>query len=452
MQRRGGGPTVRRGVEYGPFMAFILQNLAVVLLLIILLAISGIFSGAETVLLSLSKHDRVRMRKSKNPLEALAARLADDARSLLTSLLIGNMTCNILIFVLSALLLGHLETHANKILIAVLSVAPPLAVTYMSDVFPKLIGNVNNVRIAPLIAVPVATFVRIVWPFHRFVDYIVIRPIHRLIAVRAQSSLGRDEVRRMLEMSQAKGVIDVSENELLQEVVGIAEVKVRDVMTPRVDLVAYNIKQPIKSLRDLVRASLLGRIPVFENQIDNILGVVPAKRVFLDRIDNPNDVRKLIEPVPFVPETQTLDRLLMMFRGSRTQLALVVDEFGGLVGLVTLEDVVEQMVGEIYAAQEHERHAIAQLGDDTFMVPGDLSIVDWADAFGGPRELRNSRTIAGLLAQHLNRIPAVGDTIHLGNMQLTVTEMRRNRVQKVRLQLDADAESVIRREVVEKLQ
>ena len=232
-------------------------------------------------------------------------------------------------------------------------------VTYVADVFPKVIGSLNNTKIAPLIALPVATLVRVLWPVTMLVDRGIMRPVHRLVGgSREQAVFSTDELRELLEMSQQQGVIDVSENQLLQEVVRIADLKVKDVMTPRVDMVAFNLKDPAERLLVLFRESHLAKIPVYDGQIDNIVGLIYAKTLMLEvgaeggaagagdlrRID----LRRLLQGVRFVPEQQTLERLLVHLRNTKTQIAVVVDEFGGLVGIVALEDVVEQMVGDIY--------------------------------------------------------------------------------------------------------
>ncbi len=338
------------------------------------------------------------MKKSKNRLEVLAANLLDDPRALLTSLLMGNMTCNIMVFVISTLLLSRLSALFaadrnwwGRIIVGALVVVPPLMVTYVADVFPKVIGSLNNTRIAPLIALPVTTLVRVLWPVSRVVDVAIMRPVHRLVGPRRdEAAFSTEELRELLEMSEQQGVIDVSENELLQEVVRIADLKVRDVMTPRVDVIAYNVKEPPEKLVALFRETHLGKIPVFDGQIDNILGLVYAKTVLLEELSSSSsasetkrlDVRKLLQPVRFVPEQQTLDRLILHFRQTKTQLAVVVDEFGGVVGVVALEDVVEQMVGEIHEPHDAPAHAVQKIGADEYLVPGDLSMTDWMDAFG----------------------------------------------------------------------
>ncbi|HVT80368.1 MAG TPA: hemolysin family protein [Phycisphaerae bacterium] len=429
-----------------------MQNALLVLLLVALLAVSGIFSGAETVLFSLSRHDRARMKKSPNRFDVIAASLLDNPRSVLTALLMGNMTCNIVYFAVSTILLGRLEialSHAyegawwGKLIVAALVAFPPLMVTYAADVFPKVIGSLNNTRIAPVIALPVATLVKILWPVTKVIDRGIMRPVHRLVGERREHAVfSTDELRELLEMSQQQGVIDVSENQLLQEVVRIADLKVKDVMTPRVDMVAFNIKEPPEMLLARFRQSHLAKIPVYEGQIDNVIGLIYAKTLLLEigtgggsdglrRID----LRRLIQPVHFVPEQQTLERLLVHLRKTKTQIAIVVDEFGGLAGVVALEDIVEQMVGDIYEPHDAPTHAVQRVGPDEFLVPGDLSVADWMDAFGAKIEATHTTTVAGLLAASLQRLPKEGDQVRLAHLLMRVDSMRGRRVDRVRLRL-----------------
>ena len=431
--------------------------IVLLVLLLVLLVVSGAFSGAETVLFSLSRHDRARMKNSTNRLEVLAASLMDNPRSLLTALLTGNMTCNTMIFVISTLLLARLRDFLQGAfpdawwtagVLSVLLVVPPLLVTYMSDVFPKVVGTLNNTRIAPLIALPVATLVRSLWPVTKLIDKAIMQPVHRLAGDwRAHATFSTDELRELLEMSQQQGVIDVSENQLLQEVVRIADLKVRDVMTPRVDMVAFNIKDPPEKLLALFGETRLAKIPLYEGQIDNIVGLVYAKSLLLEMGAGgaagaigggewrKMDLRKMLQPVHFVPEQQTLERLLVHLRRTRTQFAIVVDEFGGLAGVVALEDVVEQMVGDIYEPRDSPADAVQRVGPDEYLVPGDLSVADWMDAFGARIESTHTTTVAGLLAASLKRLPHEGDQVKLAHLLMRVESMRGRRVDRVRLVL-----------------
>lgn len=456
-------------------MSFLADNILALILLGFLLVLSALFSGSETVLFSLTKHDRTRMKKSGNRLEVLAASLLENPRSLITTLMIGNQGCNILFFVISTVLLtGGASaaaadeggrTWGEKAAIAFFAILPPLLVTYVSDVFPKVIGALNNVRIAPLIALPIATLVRFLYPVSYTIDILFMRPMHRIVSggrSERVEDFSTGELRELLEMSEERGVIDVSENELLQEVVRIGDLRVRDVMTPRVDLLAYNIKDPPEKLLEMFAQSHLAKLPVYEGQIDNVLGLVYAKEFFLAATDasvnaasggvNRIDVRKMLRPAQFVPDVLTLDRLITRFRQTRTQIAVAVDEFGAAVGVVALEDVVEQMVGEIYEPHDRPEQAIQKTGADEYRVPGDLSVADWSEAFGilrmGRLEGAHISTVAGLLASVLKRVPRAGDQVRFGHLLMTVERMRGRRVDAVKLKL-VDSPEVEERGTIE---
>lgn len=416
------------------------------LVILLLSVISALFSGSETVLFSLSRHDRSRMKKSGNRLEKLAATLLENPRYVLTTLMLGNMTCNVLIFVLSAILLTSQSSETDLfslktgfswtyVHVLLLSLAPPLLVTYVSDVFPKVIGNLNNTRLAPMIALPLAWLVRALYPINRGMDILILRPAHRLFGGTSRQDFSTDELRELLEMSEQEGVIDISENEMLQEVVRIGDLHVREVMTPRVDVVAFNIKDPPEKLVDLFTRSHLAKIPVFEGQIDNVIGVIFARTVLLEPDVRKLDLRKLLQPVRFVPDFFTLDRVLATFRQTKSQFAVVVDEYGSVTGVVALEDIVEQMVGDIYAPHDQPERATVRIGPDEYLVAGDLSVADWIQAFGARVDSGQTATVAGVIASRLNRVPRQGDTLKLGHLQMTVESMRGRRVERVRLKL-----------------
>ncbi len=417
-------------------MQFLVENLWLFLIMAVLLACSAFCSGSETALFSLSKHDRSRMKKSGNRLEVIAALLLERSRQLLIAILILNMTCNIVVFVISTVILNRIHTHISGALgdvgVAVFSLVPVLLVTYFGEVLPKIVASTYRRQLAPLAALPLATVMRVLWPVIKTIQIFVMMPVHRLVGPKRKSeAFTTQEIRQMLEMSENQGVIDVSENELLQEVVRLREVKVRDVMTPRVDLVAYNIKEPPEKAFEMIRQTMLSKLLVYEGQIDNLLGIVYSRLLLLEgpRVD----IKKFIEPVQYVPEFQTLEQVLGRFQKTRTQFAIVVDEFGGVVGLITLEDVVEQMVGEIYNSHDQGGPAVQKIAADEYLVAGDLSVVDWTDAFGVRVEAMGTSTVAGLLASILKRMPKVGDTVTLDHLEMKVESMRGRRVEKVRL-------------------
>jgi magnesium and cobalt transporter len=197
--------------------------------------------------------------------------------------------------------------------------------------------------------------------------------------------------------------------------------------------VAFNLAQSKDEMIDLIRESRLLRIPVYEENIDNVRGIILAKE-FLLSPDLP--IAELIRPVHFIPEQASVESLLQHFRSTASQMALVVDEYGGLAGVVSMEDIVEEIVGELYAPNEpHIGGPIRKLDDKSFLVNADLDIDDFCRSFQLTLEETRFNTVGGLIAAELNRVPARGDEISVGPGRLTVVSMRRRRVLKARLEL-----------------
>jgi CBS domain containing-hemolysin-like protein len=204
-------------------------------------------------------------------------------------------------------------------------------------------------------------------------------------------------------------------------------------MVPRVDVVAYDLDGPREGLEALFRKTRLRKIPVFRNGIDNILGVVHAKRLFLSPQASPAD---LVVKVPFVPEAANLERVLIQFRVTRTQMAIVVDEFGGTAGLITLREILEEIVGDLPEAHEPAGGlAVQKVSDKEYLIDGDLAFHEWADAFDVDLSGKRITTLGGFVTSVLGRIARVDDVVQYRNLRFTVLSMRRRRVGKMCLEL-----------------
>ncbi len=418
---------------------FLFANLGILLALGVLILGSAFFSCGETALFSLSPNDRYRMKASKRRLDIIATALLEQTRPLLITIMLGSMTCNILVFVFGTLLLDNVGRRFGAAALLLLSPFPVLAVTFFGEILPKVLGNASARKTAPVLAVPLASLVRILRPVTTAIQRWIINPVKRLIGPRRTDlNFSTDELRELLAMSEQQGAIDVSENEMLQEIVGLRELQVRNAMVPRVDVIAFNIRHPRETLLDMIRRTHLQRIPVYEGQIDNLLGVVYAKTVLLEPREKPLDLRTIMRPVHFVPENQRLDRLLTEFRQKKIQVAIAVDEYGGVAGLITLEDVVAQIVGDIPAGEEPDR-PVQEAAKNAFLVSGDLPIAQWADVFGASVKNTRASTVAGLMAVLLKKIPATGDQVQMQHLRMTVESTRGRRVRQVRIELSPEA-------------
>ncbi|MHC4274280.1 MAG: hemolysin family protein, partial [Planctomycetota bacterium] len=232
----------------------------------------------------------------------------------------------------------------------------------------------------------------------------------------------------LLDVSTREGVIDLEEQQVLQDVIALSQRKVRDVMTPRVRIEAV----PVTASRDEVtaraRKTRLTIFPAYRDDLDHIVGLLHVKRYLLDPREGEAVLTDHVTLARFVPEVATLDQLLDHFRESRTHLAIVVDEFGGTAGIVAIEDVVEELVGDIASKPGREEVRPEPIGPNQWRVGGDASVHEWASAFGPRLIPPRVSTLGGLITARLGRAPHPGDSVELGNVRVDVEQVDRSRV------------------------
>ncbi len=400
--------------------------LAPTLVLLILLVLSGLYSGSEAVLFSLSAAQLQRDAASRNPLRRAAARLMEHPRQTLLVILLGNTAVNVLIFVVSYVAFGSLT--------GLLSV--PLVLVF-GEVVPKTVGTTLADRLAPLSAALIQSTAAVLGPLARGLDVALVVPLSRLLFgpehTRREPRLSAEELKMLLELSRRRGVLSWAESRYLREVIDLSGLKVRDIMVPRVEMVTFDIREPVENLRALMRRTRLTKVPVHDGSIDHVLGLIYAKVLFFER-DRP--LRELIQPVHFVPELISLEQLLEHFRRTRSQIAVAVDEYGGVAGLVTLEDLAEQIVGEIHDPEDAPREPeVVQLSEREFEIAGSLSIHDWVDVFGGEPADPRIATVGGLVISRLGRPARLGDVVRFANLELRVVGVRGRRITRLRVRL-----------------
>lgn len=412
-------------------------------LVLILLCLSAVFSGSETVLFSQTPVELAHDRASSNPFRRLAAQLMDNPRRTLMIVLVGNTTINVLLFATTVVLFARLAEQFGDWVQWLSGVFSVLLVLIFGEVLPKVLGVSLYQTLAPYAAIVVRVAGFVCVPVGRLIDVLLAEPATRLLfgGRRQRTSadgraISTSELKTLLEMSRHGGVINPTEDTFLREVIDLGALRVRDVMTPRVEIVAYDVNAPSEGLRDLMRTSRRKKIPVFDGSLDQIVGLVYAKVLFFEPH---RPLREIVSPVRFVPELITGEQLLQHFRKTRSQLAIVVDEFGGVAGLVTIEDVLEEIVGEIDKPEDAPRAAeFVALADNEYDVSGRLSVHYWAETFGLTSIPERVATVGGLVSARLGRPARVGDVVRIGNVELAVTAVARRRVERVRVRLRSD--------------
>ncbi|MAE67182.1 MAG: hypothetical protein CMJ18_23220 [Phycisphaeraceae bacterium] len=406
----------------------------------VLVTLSGFFSGSETSFFSLSSHQRLQMRRGSSLVAGAVSRLLDQKRMLLVTLMLGNMLVNVSFFVTSEILLLRMKEHevVSGWAVAALHFVPLWVLIMGGEVLPKLVASRHAMTWARVTAVPLVAAHRLFAPVRMISSHLVIHPLARILApARGQSELSAHELGALLDLSQQRGVIDREEEQMLQQVLSLGQMKVQDLMTPRVDIVAFDFDDDPAELMEIVRTGPLGRVVVYEGDLDHVMGVVYRRQVLLRRPSSRDEVRSLIRQVRYVPQIQRADALLVDLRRRGTTIAIVVDEYGGTEGLVTLEDVVEHMVGRI-GESDHERPAsqVVRLDERTWRVSADLSIREWAGVFGPVAPGQAVSTIGGMVMASLGRAAAIGDRTRLGNVEIEVETMDGRRIESLLIRLD----------------
>jgi putative hemolysin len=243
-----------------------------------------------------------------------------------------------------------------------------------------------------------------------------------------------DAATAYLENAEQEGIIQGEERRLLQSIVDFGDTFVREVMTPRPDIVAIGEDATIGDLRTLFREQEYSRFPVYKENLDNIAGFVFIKDlVLLGASDDGRPIKTLVRPAVVVPETKLVSELLKQFQRQQTQCAIVVDEYGGTAGLVTLEDLLEEIVGEIRDEYDVESEPIVDEGNGQFLFSGKVDVDEIVQRLNVPIERAGFETVGGYLMSHLGRVPAVGERFDVDGLSVEVLDAERRRVNKVRI-------------------
>ena len=420
-------------------LSLVVDNLERLIALACLVAFSGMISASETALFALTRQQLARFRQSSRRSARTVLRLREDPRGLLSTVLLANIAVNILLYSMLAVTVQKLSGGSTA-WTAGLGMAGFVIALVGAEIAPKLFALSAAEWLAPLVAEPVRV-IKIATAFIRWtLERSFVEPLTRLVSGTAdlKSAVGAEELQELVSIGRKEGLINDDENAMLHRVMELAAVRVSALMVPRVDVVAFNLAHDKNELVDLIRRHRLSRIPVFEETIDDIRGIIPAKEFLLNR-DRP--IREMIQNVHFVPEQASVEALLEQFRTRHLQLAFVVDVYGGFAGIVTLEDVAEAVVGEIHAPDKvPARPRATRMDARTYAIDGSVDAADFCHAFGLAAAESRAQTLGGMITEELGHLPAVGDTVSIGDIRVTVLSTQSHRVVQARLVANREIE------------
>lgn len=406
--------------------------------LLTLFLLSGLLSGSETALTAIGTWKIRQLREDGQDPNGVFALLEKDRTRFITTLLIGNNVVNIaataLVTQMSinlALALGFSQSLAVGYATGIMT----LLILIFGEITPKSIAVHNAVPFSRLVIRPVYLLSVFLYPIGLFFTFISSSLLRLLrLEPRENPLMTENELRLMLRNAEETGVIEAQEEEMIKGIIDLEETMVREVMTPRVDMVAISTEDSLQQLLELSEIQHYSRLPVYEDSIDNVRGVVYT-RDLLDFLSHPEDilttsVADIMTTPQYVPETLSVLNLLKDMRARKNHLAIVVDEFGGTAGLITLEDIIEEITGEIYDETDQEEvEEISVLGDNSYRIQASAHLDEVADVLevtfedGGDYD-----TLAGFLISQFGYIPQTGETLIYETVNFVVEEADEKRV------------------------
>ncbi|MEX1025521.1 MAG: hemolysin family protein [Planctomycetota bacterium] len=386
--------------------------------LIVLLALSGLFSASETALFGLDREQRTRVGRKASVLLAQPGQL-------LVSILLGNLLINLLYFAVA----GGLFPGDEGVGDLTVGLGVLVGLVTFGEILPKTLGLRYRVGMVRVASVPLTLWRWILLPISRPMEALL-EASHRVVStwIDDERALTPEMLARVMDRSARDETLIGAEAELLAEIVELGDIRVREIMTPRVDALFLDVSG---ANRDEVLAAAIERrqswLPVVDGSPDNLLGAVAVRALFRDH----SPVEQLVMPVKVVPEQANALDLLSALQEDRTSEAVVIDEWGGTAGYVTAENVFEELVGDLRTENEARAPVVVPLGEGRYRVRGSLSIRDWNEAFGMAVVPHEFETVGGFVTTLLGRIPRAGDTARVDRLVLEVHEVRGRRVELV---------------------
>lgn len=407
----------------------------IIILSILCLLTSAFMSGTETAYFGMTPDDIEELEESENPTDKKAFNLIRNSDRLLATILIGNNLVNITMVVLLTFAISQTVEIANPILNFLLqTVLLTFLLLLFGEIFPKLVARGRTM-----------SWVRMSQPLISFF-YNLLRPISSLMVsssvflnrmvVKKRDNISTDELERALEISD---MTDIKEKEMLEGILSFGEKCAHEIMISRVDVTAIEYHDSWNEVQKIILESGYSRIPVFENSQDSIIGILYSKDLLKHIGTQDEDFRwqNLLREPYFVPESRMIDDLLEDFRKRKIHIAIVVDEYGGTQGIVTLEDIIEEIVGEIDDEYDSVTSMYKKLASDVFIFDAKIPIDDFFRAMDMDSEefvkADNVETLAGLLLEIKGDFPTVKETIQEGDLKFQVIQMEKHRIVKVKV-------------------
>jgi gliding motility-associated protein GldE len=411
-----------------------------ILLLLICFIFSAFFSGSEVALFSFDKKKTREFKKQHKIIGSYLQLLLENPRRLLVTILIGNTVVNVAASIIAVILALEAALIFNiSVELALLIQIPLLTILILlfGEVTPKLWANKYPSQFIRVAALPLYWLGIILYPISKILTDLLRLLSTKMNFDRTKTALHGTDIKDLADLSIETGTIEEGEHELIHGIVSFKTVTAREVMTPRVDIIAVSLDTDFDEMMKIINDSGHSRIPLYEDSLDKVVGIIYAKDL-LPFLSNPEirkslSLKNIAREAMFVPETKLINVLLHDFQEKNMHLGIVVDEYGGTSGLISLEDILEEIVGEIRDEYDREENEIVKLNENSFMILGKVSIDELNELLDQDFSSENDDydTVGGFIFNQAGIIPQQGFHLIHNNYKFTVKEVVNKRVNKV---------------------
>ncbi|MGV8115118.1 HlyC/CorC family transporter [Methanothrix soehngenii] len=422
-----------------------LSTTALLAFLGFLLFASAFFSASETALMSLSKIRLIHLVEEKIRGASVVEKLREDPSRLLGTILVGNNLVNISASSIATVLaIKYFGDSGVGIATGVMT----MLVLIFGEITPKSLAAQKSEQVALLVARPISVLAYILSPvvavFSRVASIFL-----RLFGCRSNAklpSITEEELKSMVNLGEEEGVIEDHEKTMICNVFDFGDQLVKDIMVPRMDIIAININATYEDVIKIIRAEQFSRYPVYSNRIDNIVGILNVKDlVYLDS-KRDFDMKGFVKKPYYTFEFMNTSELFSEMKKRRTHMAIVLDEYGGTAGIVTMEDLVEEIVGEISDEYDMQTNEIETIREGEYIVDGSTRIEELNELIGTDIESEHYESIGGFMIQLLGRLPRQGESVEYMNTRFVIENVEKNRIKKIRVLMSEalpDEESIV---------
>lgn len=402
-----------------------------IIAMIVLVTLSAIYSATEMAYTSLNR-SRLKNASEKGTKNAdLALKLLENYDKLLSTILVANNIVNISIATIATVFFTKLNASSGA---TIATVVVTVAVLIFGEISPKSITRENPEKFAMTIA-PFTQFTMVLLTPINYLFSLWRKLLTKLFKSKEDRRMTEEELLTIVEEAEHEGGINEQESELIRSAIEFNDLEAGDILTPRVDIEAIRIGTTNEEIETVFIETGYSRLPVYHESVDMVTGVIHQKDFYNFVLHKHMPLESIIKPVRYVPPTIKISNLLKELQLEKAHMAIVIDEFGGTAGIVTMEDIIEELVGDIWDEHDEVVEEFIKISDNTFQVLGGYDLEELFDFFDMPLDETDSSTISGWVMEQLGKIPAEGDFFEYENLLVTVTKTDNNRVIEVIIKL-----------------